>query len=95
MVDSPWVSEGFVKSSGAIARLLNIAMVAACPFPATRGTPIRINRIAEALACRGHAVEVFTYHIGESTGDEPFTVHRIVRIPTYRRKNPGRIIKSY
>lgn len=64
-------------------------MVAACPFPAPRGTPIRINRMAEALASRGHAVDVFTYHVGESTGDEPFAIHRIVRIPTYRKRGPG------
>jgi glycosyltransferase involved in cell wall biosynthesis len=70
-------------------RSLCIAMVAACPFPAPRGTPIRINRMAEALACRGHSVDVFTYHVGVAKGDEPFTIHRIARIPTYNKQDPG------
>jgi len=43
---------------------LRIAMIAACPFPWPRGTPIRIHRIAEAVARRGHAVHVVTYHLG-------------------------------
>ena len=30
--------------------LYNVAMVAACPFPCGRGTPVRIQRMAEALA---------------------------------------------
>ena len=44
---------------------LTIAMVAACPFPAPRGTPIRALRLAEALAARGHRVHVVTYHYGQ------------------------------
>ena len=47
---------------------LRIAMVAACPFPWPRGTPIRIHRIAEAVARRGHAVHVVTYHLGAGSG---------------------------
>ncbi|CAN5167478.1 hypothetical protein BH20GEM2_BH20GEM2_04590 [soil metagenome] len=35
-------------------------MVAACPLPAPRGTPIRILRLAEALALRGHEVHLVT-----------------------------------
>ncbi len=35
-------------------------MVAACPYPARRGTPIRIHRLAEAMAARGHRVHVVT-----------------------------------
>ena len=70
-------------------RHFRVAMVAACPFPARRGTPVRIYRIAEALARRGHAVDVFTYHIGETTNDEPFRIHRIIRVPTYRKQDPG------
>lgn len=45
--------------------------------------------MAEALACRGHSVDVFTYHIGESTGEERFAIHRIGRIPTYTKQDPG------
>jgi glycosyltransferase involved in cell wall biosynthesis len=68
---------------------LRIAMVAACPFPWPRGTPIRIHRIAEAVARRGHAVHVVTYHLGEELADPPFVVHRIRDVPAYRRTDPG------
>src|SRR5829696_5121911 len=43
---------------------LNVALVAACPFPAPRGTPIRFQRLAEAVAGRGDRVHVVTYHFG-------------------------------
>jgi glycosyltransferase involved in cell wall biosynthesis len=68
---------------------LRVAMVAPCPLPWPRGTPIRIVRTAEALAARGHDVHVVTYHLGQQTGPLPFHLHRIPRIPTYRRTAPG------
>lgn len=68
---------------------LNIAMVAACPFPWPRGTPVRIHRMAEALAHRGHTVHVVTYHLGEPLTDPPFVVHRTPRVFTYRKTSPG------
>ena len=43
-----------------------IVMVAACPMPARRGTPLRVERLAEALAARGHHVELVTYQIGRA-----------------------------
>ena len=64
---------------------LRIAVIAACPFPWPRGTPIRVHRIAEAVARRGHAVHVVTYHLGEELADPPFIVHRIRDVPFYRR----------
>jgi glycosyltransferase involved in cell wall biosynthesis len=64
-------------------------MVAACPFPAARGTPIRIFRIAEQLADRGHEVDVFTYHLGSPLNGAPFNTHRIVNVPSYRKQSPG------
>lgn len=64
-------------------------MIAACPFPWPRGTPVRIHRIAEAVARRGHAVHVVTYHLGEDLADPPFVVHRIRDVPAYRRTDPG------
>ncbi|HEV8176833.1 MAG TPA: glycosyltransferase family 4 protein [Gemmatimonadales bacterium] len=68
---------------------LNIAVVAACPFPASRGTPIRIQRLAEAMAARRHRVHVVTYHYGSGEADPELTVHRIGRVGTYRRLAPG------
>lgn len=52
-------------------------MVAACPLPARRGTPLRIERLAQALSARGHDVELFTYHLAEERGRLDFPVHRI------------------
>lgn len=66
-----------------------VAVVAACPFPYPRGTPIRILRMAEALNARGHDVHVITYHLGQTIADLPFTIHRIPNIPTYHKFSPG------
>jgi glycosyltransferase involved in cell wall biosynthesis len=73
---------------------LRIAMIAACPFPWPRGTPIRIQRIAEAVARRGHAVHVVTYHLGEELADPPFVIHRIRDVPGYRRTEPGPTVRK-
>jgi glycosyltransferase involved in cell wall biosynthesis len=64
-------------------------MVAACPYPARRGTPIRIHRLAEAMAARGHEVHVVTYHFGSGDTDSALSVHRIPSISPYRKLSPG------
>ena len=64
-------------------------MVAACPFPYPRGTPIRIQRMAESLASNGHEVHVAAYHLGESLADTAYVIHRINRIPFYKKFDPG------
>jgi glycosyltransferase involved in cell wall biosynthesis len=66
-----------------------VAMLAACPFPAGRGTPIRIQRIAEALARRGHDVDVITYHLGSRSEPHAYGIHRIANVKTYRKESPG------
>jgi glycosyltransferase involved in cell wall biosynthesis len=68
---------------------LNVAVVAACPFPAPRGTPIRIQRLAEAVAARGHQVHVVTYHFGSGEAPSGVMVHRTPRVRMYRRLSPG------
>ncbi len=68
---------------------LTIAMVAACPFPQPRGTPIRIQRMAEGLAARGHRVHIVTYHHGTGDIDPSLAMHRIRDIPTYHMLGPG------
>jgi glycosyltransferase involved in cell wall biosynthesis len=70
-------------------RPYRVAVVAACPFPCPRGTPIRIYRTAEALARRGHDVHVVTYHLGEPGEAPPFAIHRIADVPTYSKCSPG------
>ena len=64
-------------------------MVAACPFPHPRGTPIRIAQMATALAARGHEVDVVTYHLGGSTVHLPFRIHRTRKMSWYRKTSPG------
>ncbi len=70
-------------------RALRIAMIAACPFPCERGTPVRILRLAEALAERGHELHVVTYHLGDALDQSPLKVHRIRDFPSYDRREAG------
>jgi glycosyltransferase involved in cell wall biosynthesis len=66
-------------------------MVAACPFPARRGTPIRVERLAEALTRRGHEVHVVAYRDGEPEPAQgfPFRVHRGPGLPWAKVGRPG------
>jgi len=68
---------------------LRIAMIAACPMPARRGTPLRIERLTEALIARGHHVELISYHISDDAQDLPFPVHRIFNRRVYWRMPAG------
>ncbi|PWB52846.1 MAG: hypothetical protein C3F06_07115 [Candidatus Methanoperedenaceae archaeon] len=72
-----------------MSRRFKIAMVAACPFPYSRGTPIRIFKMAEALAKRGHEVHVVTYHLGVEVKQDLFKIHRIPDVKTYKKCSPG------
>ena len=47
-------------------------------MPARRGTPLRVERLAEALCARGHQVELITYHICDDEHPLEFPVHRIL-----------------
>jgi glycosyltransferase involved in cell wall biosynthesis len=64
-------------------------MVAACPFPLERGTPIRIERLARSLGDRGHHVDVFTYHHGSNRPSEGLNIIRVRGTRRYRRTAPG------
>ena len=57
------------------------------PYP--RGTPTRAYRTAEAVAQRGHKVDVITYHLGQPTQHAPFAIHRTPPIKQYQRLEPG------
>lgn len=69
--------------------VLSVAVVAACPFPMRRGTPLRIEHLARSLVEMGHRVEVFTYHLGDAAETLPFPVHRIRGAAFYRKTKPG------
>lgn len=64
-------------------------MVAACPMPARRGTPLRIERLTEALIARGHQVELITYHVSDDAQPLDFPVHRIFNKRVYWRMPAG------
>lgn len=66
-----------------------IAMVAACPMPARRGTPLRVERLAQTLWSRGHHVELITYHIADDPQAFEFPLHRIFGKPLYCRMPAG------
>src|SRR3569833_2385265 len=66
-----------------------VAMVAACPMPARRGTPLRIERLTEALIARGHHVELITYHVSDDAQPLNFPVHRIFKKRVYQRMPAG------
>lgn len=68
---------------------LRIAVVAACPFPLARGTPVRILRMAEALADLGHDVHVVAYHLGAADIPVKVPVHRSRTVSFYNKLGPG------
>lgn len=70
-------------------RPLKVVMVAACPFPSPRGTPIRILRMAEALCERGHEVHIVTYHLGGGEVNPSLKMHRTIPLGWYRDESPG------
>jgi glycosyltransferase involved in cell wall biosynthesis len=77
-----------LRARGPNARY-RIAMVAACPMPARRGTPLRVERLANALWSRGHEVELITYHIADDQQAFEFPVHRIFGKPLYWQMPAG------
>lgn len=72
-----------------MSRPLRICMVAACPTPFPRGTPIRVTRFAEALTRLGHEVHLVTYGDGSGPLEPAVHVHRIRRFPGIRVDQPG------
>ena len=68
---------------------LTIAVIAACPFPYTRGTPIRIQRLSETLSAFGHTIHIFTYPIGQGALSEDIQVSRVVNLLRYKKYDSG------
>jgi glycosyltransferase involved in cell wall biosynthesis len=66
-----------------------VAMIAACPMPSRRGTPLRIERLTEALIARGHQVEMITYHVSDDDQQLPFPVHRIFKKRRFEKMPAG------
>jgi len=64
-------------------------MVAAMPYPSGQGTQALVGELARGLSRHGHLVNLICYHHGAFSRDEPFPVHRIKRVPLYRRMRSG------
>jgi glycosyltransferase involved in cell wall biosynthesis len=75
-------------------RPYRVAVVAACPFPCGRGTPIRIRRLAEGLAARGHEIDIATYHFGDPVDLQGVRIHRIAPLRRYSRSAPGPTLRK-
>lgn len=52
-------------------------MIAACPLPWPRGTPIRVHRMAEALHGMGHSIRVATYPVGDPSVPVQYAIDRV------------------
>ena len=59
---------------------MRVGIIAACPFPASHGTPGGIREHAEALAELGHDVHVITYASHQPGTVRGVTIHRIAPI---------------
>jgi len=70
-----------------MSEFVRVAMVAPCAFPANHGTPAAIKELSEALAKRGHRIEVVTYPVfDEGIPFEKVAVHRGPTIGAHRRR---------
>ncbi len=63
-------------------------------MPSRRGTPLRIERLAEALAQRGHQVEFVTYHVVDDDSRLTLPVHRIFGREIHRRTPVGPTLRK-
>ncbi len=64
-------------------------MIAACPLPWPRGTPIRVHRMAEALFDINHAIHVVTYPVGDASIPVKYQIDRIASPETDLDTAPG------
>ncbi|HEY6837865.1 MAG TPA: glycosyltransferase family 4 protein [Geobacteraceae bacterium] len=70
-----------------------VAVIAPCPFFIDRGTPIRIKRLATAMA-EEFEVHVITFHQGRN-GDFPFRIHRTLPIPLRIKRTGANFAKFF
>jgi glycosyltransferase involved in cell wall biosynthesis len=73
---------------------VRVLVVAACPMPWPRGTPIRIHRMAEALVARGHEVHLATYPIGDESVEVSYHLHRVGSPHADMDASPGPSLKK-
>lgn len=68
---------------------MRVLMIAACPLPWPRGTPIRIHRMAEALLDNGHEIHVATYPVGDASIPVRYRIDRVGSPETTLDTAPG------
>jgi glycosyltransferase involved in cell wall biosynthesis len=73
---------------------MRILVIAACPLPWPRGTPIRIHRMAEALVERGHEVHLATYPLGDDSVETNYVLHRVDSSDAEMDPSPGPSLKK-
>ena len=73
---------------------MRILVIAACPLPWPRGTPIRIHRMAEALVARGHEVHLATYPLGDDSVEVSYHMHRVGSRDAELDASPGPSLKK-
>jgi len=73
---------------------LNIAMVAACPFPTSQGSQVLIRELSEALVRRGHRLHLVAYHFGEDLPCDGLVIHRIPQLFRYSHFRSGPEIRK-
>lgn len=69
--------------------LLNIAMLAACPYPTGQGTQALIGELARGMTALGHHIHLVSYAHGTMRRDEAFSLHATPALPGYRRVRSG------
>ena len=68
-------------------------MIAPTPFFSDRGCHVRIEEEARLLQRLGHHVNICTYGLGR---DRPgLSIHRIARLPGYKKKAPGASVYKF
>jgi 1,2-diacylglycerol 3-alpha-glucosyltransferase len=62
---------------------MRIAVIAACPFPSPQGSQVFVGEMCDALARRGHDVELLTYgqRSGGAESPTPYAHRRVRRLP--------------
>ncbi len=68
-------------------------MIAPTPFFSDRGCHVRIEEEARLIQGLGHHVEILTYGLGRDRSG--LSIHRITRLPGYRKKAPGASIYKF
>lgn len=68
-----------------------VAVIAPCPFYIDRGTPLRIKRLASAMA-EEFDIHLLTFHQGNN-GSFPFTIRRTLPLPFTIRQTGANLAK--